>query len=178
MSVKRVLLLVGGIAVVLLGLLVGVWEFLTPADHKEAVPFSRLQSDVAAGQVEQIRIDEKTYDYRLRAKDGPSKLLRAEGPVPTLAIVTALRPATNDVMPPKMYFGDGGSSHVPFSDFVAELDSGRVAAVHLDGPLWRYELKSSDGKAVKRETRGPKASSDEGAAFVKAHAPATTFDVD
>lgn len=174
----RVLLVVGGVALALFAALAGLWWFLTPADEVHVVPFSTLESDIAAGRVMTIEIDGTRYDYRVRAT--PSRHLRAEGPPATLETVTALRPSNPDVRPPRIRFGDGGD--VPFSELVFELAAGRVSAVHVHRQRWRFELRAPAGERRRqRETVGPKASRDEAAAFVKAHAPADappSFDAD
>jgi hypothetical protein len=180
---RKLVLVAGGIIVVVVALLVGVWIFLTPADNAPAVPFSQLQSDVTAGEVDEIVIDGTTYRYRQRKTGSTTGTrLRAEGPKPTLAIVMGLHPASNDRMPPKIRFDDVRLSERPvaFSDFIMELDAKRVTAVHLDGRRWRYELgiAGQDAKPLSKETAGPPVTRDEAAAFVKAHAPAATFDVE
>jgi hypothetical protein len=90
---------IGSVAFTLWVLLV----FLAPAESAELVTFEQLTLDVAAGRVDEIRIDGRSYAYRLR--DGATtKRKRAAGPEPDLAHVRALRPAASNTLRPTIRF--------------------------------------------------------------------------
>jgi hypothetical protein len=77
-------------------LIVGLAE--KPRTAQE-VTFDELTRDLESGEVQEIRIEERTYSYRVR---GSQK--RTVGPLPTLASVRALRPTRPELLAPKVWF--------------------------------------------------------------------------
>jgi len=77
--------------------------FLAPTESAELVTFDQLTQDVAAGRVDEIRIERRDYTYRVRS-GAPSTRKRAVGPEPDLARVRAMRPAAPDAPAPKIIF--------------------------------------------------------------------------
>ena len=70
--------------VVLIVMFLTIWQFLTPAERKVPVAFSDFVSEVHAGRVDEIRIKDHEYTYRIKGAD-PTKgggTKDAIGPMP------------------------------------------------------------------------------------------------
>ncbi len=150
------ILLGTGAVALLVGLVALVWKFLEPADRSTPVAWDTLKTDVASGNVIEITIQDDAYSYREAGK--PSAVKRAKGPPPTFAVLATLAPSATDRWPPKIRFeGDETARLLPvaFSDFMAEVHSGRVSKVRIKKRL--YVFSRTDSKA-ENETRGPEAS--------------------
>jgi hypothetical protein len=78
-----------------------VLVFLSPSERVSHVSFDELTSDVAAGRVDEVRIDKRVYTCRVR---GEPLRKQATGPEPTLARVLAFRPSDREKAPPKVFF--------------------------------------------------------------------------
>ena len=89
-------------------LFLGVWQVLAPAERKAApVAFSDFMADVRDGRVDEIRIRDHEYEYRLHAADGgsPQTILKVTlGPTPNEALVASLKPDDPNKPLPKIYF--------------------------------------------------------------------------
>lgn len=141
---KKVILIASLALVALFALAIGVWRFLAPDDRATPVPYAELTRDIESGGVDQVRIRDASYEYRVR---GSSVIKRAEGPQPTFDQLATLHV-------PKIVFetSDPPKQQVPFSEFLAEVGAGRVDHVHVHGQRYTYDVAGRT-----RETVGPKA---------------------
>ena len=55
--------------VVLIVMFLTIWQFLTPADKKVPVAFSDFVTEVKQGKVDEIKIKDHEYSYRVRGAD-------------------------------------------------------------------------------------------------------------
>jgi len=76
-----------------------VFVFLQPADREQVTPYADFERDLAAGKVEEVRIDGTTYHYRI-ARD--STRHETTGPKATLAAIDAMK-GDGATPPPKVY---------------------------------------------------------------------------
>src|SRR3954462_15391609 len=83
-----------------------IWQFLTPAERKVPVAFSDFVNEVHAGRVDEIRIKDREYTYRLKGAD-PGKgggTKEAVGPLADEKLVDNLKPTDPATQPPKVFF--------------------------------------------------------------------------
>ena len=71
------------------------------------------------------------------------------------------------------------TQRVAFSDFLLELDSGRITSVAVDGRAYSFKTRETDGRTHERETIGPPATAQEVKALRPSDPalPAPTIDV-
>ena len=92
--------------VVLIVMFLTIWQFLTPAERKVPVAFSDFVNEVHAGRVDEIRIKDREYNYRLKGAD-PTKsggTKEAVGPLPDEKLLETLRPDDKAAPTPKVFF--------------------------------------------------------------------------
>jgi cell division protease FtsH len=99
-----VLVVVPILGVAMLGLFFLVWQFLTPAEHHQPVPYSDFMMEVRAGKVEDIKIHDREIVFRVRGENGHGIVKETIGPVPDQALFDSLKPTDPNVPPPKVFF--------------------------------------------------------------------------
>jgi cell division protease FtsH len=57
--------------VLLIVMFLAIWKFLDPQEHKQAVAFSEFVTEVQAGHVDEIRIKDREYSFRVERQDEP-----------------------------------------------------------------------------------------------------------
>jgi cell division protease FtsH len=133
--------------VVLIVMFLTIWQFLTPADKKMPVAFSDFITEVKQGKVEEIKIKDHDYSYRVRgadnAKGGGWK--ETIGPVADEKLVETLKPEDPKVNPPKISFEKEDQS--PFwSSTITMLIP--MAFLILMFFLFMRQLQAGGGKAM------------------------------
>jgi len=79
-----------------------VWQFFTPTERKAQVAFSDFISEVQAGRVDEIRIKDRDYIYRLRGTEPGKPIFKeAFGPAPDEKLLQTLRESKDS---PKVFF--------------------------------------------------------------------------
>src|SRR5687768_15883473 len=85
-----------------------IWNFLTPQDKKVPTAFSEFVTDVKQGKVDEIKIKDHEYSYKVRGADpgGRDKggWKEAVGPVADEKLLETLKPEDPKTAPPKVYF--------------------------------------------------------------------------
>ncbi len=133
--------------VVLIVMFLTIWQFLTPADKKMPVAFSDFITEVKQGKVEEIKIKDHDYSYRVRggdnAKTGGWK--ETVGPIADEKLVEMLKPEDPKVTPPKISFEKEDQS--PFwSSTITMLIP--MAFLILMFFLFMRQLQAGGGKAM------------------------------
>src|SRR5438477_5536945 len=82
-----------------------IWQFLSPAQQKQPVAFSEFLNEVHAGHVDEIKIKDREYTYRLRTTgpDGAkttSPMKETIGPIPDEKLLDDLKPEVKEGQPP------------------------------------------------------------------------------
>lgn len=92
------------VVVVCLGVFVGIWQFLAPSERLVPVAYSDFVTEVRAGNVEDIRIHDREYRFRVHAANGRTVVKEAIGPVPDQAVIDSLKPDDPTKPTPKIIF--------------------------------------------------------------------------
>ena len=133
--------------VVLIVMFFTIWQFLTPAERKVPVAFSDFVNEVHAGRVDEIRIKDREYTYRIKGAD-PTKgggTKEAVGPLPDEKLLETLRPDAKDAPAPKVFFEKDEQS--PFwSNTIITLVP--MAFLILMFFLFMRQLQAGGGKAM------------------------------
>ena len=133
--------------VVLIVMFLTIWQFLTPAERKVPVAFSDFVNEVHAGRVDEIRIKDREYTYRIKGAD-PTKgggTKEAVGPLPDEKLLETLRPDAKDAPAPKVFFEKDEQS--PFwSNTIITLVP--MAFLILMFFLFMRQLQAGGGKAM------------------------------
>src|SRR6266850_5840266 len=70
-----------------------IWQFLTPADRKQPIAFSEFVSEVKQGKVEEIKIKDHEYTYRVRGTDPKGGTMKETvGPTADEKLLETLKP--------------------------------------------------------------------------------------
>src|SRR5262245_54367388 len=92
--------------VVLILMFLAIWQFLSPAERKQPVAFSEFLNEVHAGRVDEIKIKDREYTFRVHAADGAKTTVQKEaiGPVADEKLLETLKPENKEAPSPKIYF--------------------------------------------------------------------------
>ncbi|MBX3202209.1 MAG: ATP-dependent zinc metalloprotease FtsH [Labilithrix sp.] len=124
-----------------------IWQFLTPPDKKVPVAFSDFVTEVKDGKVDEIKIKDREYTYRVRgadqAKGGGWK--EAVGPVADEKLVENLKPTDPKTTPPKVFFEKEDQSPFWSSTIITLIP---MAFLILMFFLFMRQLQAGGGKAM------------------------------
>src|SRR3954453_9346496 len=124
-----------------------IWQFLTPAERKVPVAFSDFVNEVHAGRVDEIRIKDREYTYRIKGAD-PTKgggTKEAVGPLPDEKLLETLRPDAKEANAPKIFFEKDEQSPFWSSTIITLVP---MAFLILMFFLFMRQLQAGGGKAM------------------------------
>ena len=133
--------------VVLIVMFLTIWQFLTPAERKVPVAFSDFVNEVHQGRVEEIRIKDREYTYRIKGAD-PTKgggTKEAVGPIPDEKLLETLKPEAKDAPAPKVFFEKEDQSPFWSSTIITLIP---MAFLILMFFLFMRQLQAGGGKAM------------------------------
>ncbi|MCL2778421.1 MAG: ATP-dependent zinc metalloprotease FtsH [Polyangiaceae bacterium] len=133
--------------VVLIVAFLTIWNFLTPAERKGPVAFSDFVSEVHKGNVDEIRIKDRDYTYRMKGAE-PNKAAstkEAVGPVADEKLLETLKPTDPSVAPPKIIFEKEDQSPIWSSTLVTLIP---MAFLILMFFFFMRQLQAGGGKAM------------------------------
>ena len=128
-----------------------IWQFLTPAERKTPVAFSDFVAEVHAGRVDEIKIKDREYSYRLRGaeagKAGAGNQKEAVGPMADQELLATFRPNPDakDQAPPKVFFEKEDQSPFWSSTIITLIP---MAFLILMFFLFMRQLQAGGGKAM------------------------------
>ena len=135
--------------VVLIVMFLTIWQFLTPADKKVPVAFSDFVSEVHQGKVDEIKIKDHEYSYRVRGADqGSSKSggwREATGPLADEKLLESLKPEDPKQAPPKVFFEKEDQSPFWSSTIITLIPMGFLILMFF---LFMRQLQAGGGKAM------------------------------
>ncbi|HEX7603521.1 MAG TPA: ATP-dependent zinc metalloprotease FtsH [Polyangiaceae bacterium] len=133
--------------VLLILMFLAIWQFLSPTDRKTPVAFSDFVSDVHAGKVDEVKIKDHEYSYRVRTGDGAKTTTQKEavGPLADQALVDTLKPDQKDAPAPKIFFEKEDASPFWSSTLITLLPMLFIAVMFF---LFMRQLQSGGGKAM------------------------------
>ena len=133
--------------VVLIVMFLTIWQFLTPADKKVPVAFSDFVTEVKQGKVDEIKIKDHEYSYRVRGGDqNSSKGWReATGPIADEKLLENLKPEDPKQAPPKIFFEKEDQSPFWSSTIITLIPMGFLILMFF---LFMRQLQAGGGKAM------------------------------
>lgn len=93
-----------GVGICALVTFLAIWQFLTPAERRVQAAYSDFITDVRAGRVEEIRIRDREFTYRVHDSSGAVVTKETIGPIPDQALVASLKPDDPNLPLPKVFF--------------------------------------------------------------------------
>ena len=136
--------------VVLIVMFLTIWQFLTPAERKVPVAFSDFVNEVHAGRVDEIRIKDREYTYRIKGAD-PTKgggTKEAVGPLPDEKLLETLKLDDKGqalAAAPKVFFEKDEQSPFWSSTIITLVP---MAFLILMFFLFMRQLQAGGGKAM------------------------------
>jgi len=138
--------------VVLIVMFLTIWQFLTPADKKVPTAFSEFVADVHQGKVDEIKIKDRDYSYRVHGADaqqGPQGKnggwKEAVGPVADEKLIEALRPDDPKGNAPKIFFEKEDQTPFWSSTLITLIPMGFLILMFF---LFMRQLQAGGGKAM------------------------------
>ncbi|HVH45743.1 MAG TPA: ATP-dependent zinc metalloprotease FtsH [Labilithrix sp.] len=133
--------------VVLIVMFLTIWQFLTPADKKVPVAFSDFVTEVKQGKVDEIKIKDHEYSYRVRgadqAKGGGWR--EAVGPIADEKLLETLKPEDPKAAAPKVSFEKEDQSPFWSSTIITLIPMGFLILMFF---LFMRQLQAGGGKAM------------------------------
>jgi cell division protease FtsH len=126
---------------VLIVMFLTIWQFLTPNQPKQAVAFSDFLTEVHTGKVEEIRIKDREYNYRLRGEKTPRETI---GPQADEALVATLK-AEKPEATPKIVFEREDQSPLWSSTIITIVPMAFLIVMFF---LFMRQLQAGGGKAM------------------------------
>ena len=138
--------------VVLIVMFLTIWQFLTPADKKVPTAFSEFVSEVHQGKVDEIKIKDRDYSYRIHGPDaqqGPQGKnggwKEAVGPMADEKLIEALKPDDPKNNAPKISFEKEDQSPFWSSTIITLIPMGFLILMFF---LFMRQLQAGGGKAM------------------------------
>lgn len=136
--------------VVLIVMFLTIWQFLTPADKKVPVAFSDFVTEVKQGKVDEIKIKDREYSYRVRGADQGQRdktggWKEAVGPVADEKLISTLTPEDPKAAPPKIFFEKEDQSPFWSSTIITLIPMGFLILMFF---LFMRQLQAGGGKAM------------------------------
>jgi cell division protease FtsH len=133
--------------VLLIVMFLAIWQFLSPSDRKQQVAFSEFVTEVHAGHVDEIRIKDREYVFRVHGQEGSKATIQKEavGPVADEKLLETLKPEKSDAPLPKIYFEKEDSTPFWSSTLVTLLPMLFIGVMFF---LFMRQLQSGGGKAM------------------------------
>ncbi len=133
--------------VVLIVMFLTIWQFLTPADKPVPVAFSDFVTEVKQGKVDEIKIKDHEYSYRVRGADNAKRggWKEALGPIADEKVIETLKPEDPKTNAPKIYFEKEDQSPFWSSTIITLIPMGFLILMFF---LFMRQLQAGGGKAM------------------------------
>ena len=136
--------------VVLIVMFLAIWQFLQPQQTKQPVAFSEFLNDVHAGHVDEIKIKDRDYTFRIKTTGpdgakGAVTMREAVGPIADEKLLDDLRPDDKTQAAPKVYFEKEDASPFWSSTLITLLPMVFIGLMFF---LFMRQLQAGGGKAM------------------------------
>ena len=133
--------------IVLIFMFLAIWNFFQPSERRSAAAFSEFLNEVHAGHVEEIRIKDREYSYRVKGTDGSKATTQREaiGPLADEALLAQLKPEDKTKEAPKVTFEKEDSSPFWSSTIVTLIPMVFIVLMFF---LFMRQLQAGGGKAM------------------------------
>jgi len=133
--------------VLLILMFLAIWQFLSPTDRKQPVAFSEFLNEVHAGHVDDIKIKEREYVFRVHTGDATKATTTKEtvGPLADEALLSTLKPDSKEAPAPKIAFEKEDASPFWSSTLITLLPMLFIGVMFF---LFMRQLQAGGGKAM------------------------------
>ncbi|WP_394848347.1 ATP-dependent zinc metalloprotease FtsH [Pendulispora brunnea] len=132
--------------VLLILMFLAIWQFLSPADRKQPVAFSEFLNEVHAGHVDDIKIKEREYIFRVHTGDAKATVTKETvGPLADEALLNTLKPDSKEAPAPKIAFEKEDASPFWSSTLITLLPMLFIGVMFF---LFMRQLQAGGGKAM------------------------------
>ena len=133
--------------VVLILMFLAIWQFLSPTDRKQPVAFSEFISEVHAGKVDEIKIKDREYTFRVHTDGAAKQTVQKEaiGPTADGALLQTLKPDNKEAAAPKIYLEKEDTSPFWSTTVLTLLPMVFIGLMFF---LFMRQLQAGGGKAM------------------------------
>jgi len=133
--------------VLLILMFLAIWQVLNPNERHPPVAFSQFLAEVHAGHVEEVKIKDREYTFRVRAGDNAKTTTQQEaiGPTADEKLLETLKPDAKDAPAPKIYFEKDDSSPFWSNTLITLLPMLFIGIMFF---LFMRQLQAGGGKAM------------------------------
>jgi cell division protease FtsH len=133
--------------VLLILMFLAIWQVLNPSERHPPVAFSQFMAEVHAGHVEEVKIKDREYSFRVRTGDNAKTTVQQEavGPIADEQLLATLKPDAKDAPAPKIYFEKDDSSPFWSSTLITLLPMLFIGIMIF---LFMRQLQAGGGKAM------------------------------
>jgi cell division protease FtsH len=133
--------------IVLIFMFLAIWNFFQPSERRSQAAFSEFLNEVHSGHVEEIRIKDREYNYRVKSTDGSKATTQREaiGPLADEALLAQLKPEDKTKEAPKVTFEKEDSSPFWSSTIVTLIPMIFIVLMFF---LFMRQLQAGGGKAM------------------------------
>jgi len=133
--------------VLLIVMFLAIWQFLNPQERTTQVAFSEFVTEVQAGKVDEIRIKDREYTFRVHAAEGTkaSSLKVAIGPIADEDLLATLKPVNKEAAQPKIFFEKDEPNPFWSTTLVTLIPMAFVGIMLF---LFMRQLQAGGGKAM------------------------------
>jgi cell division protease FtsH len=133
--------------VLLIVMFLAIWQFLSPNDKKQPVAFSEFLNEVHAGHVDDIKIKDREYVFRVHTPDASKATVQKEtvGPMADEGLLATLKPDSKEAQAPRILFEKEDTSPFWSSTLITLLPMLFIGVMFF---LFMRQLQAGGGKAM------------------------------
>ncbi len=133
--------------VLLILMFLAIWQVLNPSERRQPVAFSEFIAEVHAGHVDEVKIKDREYSFRVRTGDTAKTAVQKEavGPSADEQLLETLKPDNKEAPAPKIYFEKDDTSPFWSSTLITLLPMLFIGIMFF---LFMRQLQAGGGKAM------------------------------
>jgi cell division protease FtsH len=133
--------------VLLILMFLAIWQVLNPSERRQPVAFSEFIAEVHAGHVDEVKIKDREYSFRVRTGDTAKTAVQKEavGPSADEQLLETLKPENKEAPAPKIYFEKDDTSPFWSSTLITLLPMLFIGIMFF---LFMRQLQAGGGKAM------------------------------
>ena len=133
--------------VLLILMFLAIWQVLNPSERRQPVAFSEFLAEVHAGHVDEVKIKDREYSFRVRTGDTAKTAVQKEavGPSADEQLLETLKPDNKEAPAPKIFFEKDDTSPFWSSTLITLLPMLFIGIMFF---LFMRQLQAGGGKAM------------------------------
>ncbi len=133
--------------VLLILMFLAIWQVLNPSERRQPVAFSEFLAEVHAGHVDEVKIKDREYSFRVRTGDTAKTAVQKEavGPSADEQLLETLKPENKEAPAPKIFFEKDDTSPFWSSTLITLLPMLFIGIMFF---LFMRQLQAGGGKAM------------------------------